>query len=103
MYDVCVWCVCVVYIGDTASYPDKVLGRLQLTGVCDSCDVCVYIGDTASYPDKVLGRRRMQSYDHSYHSGVCLCMCVYMSCKGVYMSSMCVYMSCRGMRRTQRL
>jgi len=30
----------------------------------------VYVaGDTASYPDKVLGRRRMQSYDHSYHSG----------------------------------
>ena len=30
----------------------------------------VYVaGDTASYPDGVLGRRRMQSYDHSYHSG----------------------------------
>ena len=30
----------------------------------------VYVaGDTASYPDKILGRRRMQSYDHSYHSG----------------------------------
>ena len=35
----------------------------------------VYVaGDTASYPDKVLGRRRMQSYDHSYHSGVLAAM-----------------------------
>jgi len=30
----------------------------------------VYVaGDTASYPDAVLGRRRIQCYDHSYHSG----------------------------------
>ena len=35
----------------------------------------VYVaGDTASYPDKILGRRRMQSYDHSYHSGVLAAM-----------------------------
>ncbi|EKX40522.1 hypothetical protein GUITHDRAFT_113308 [Guillardia theta CCMP2712] len=30
----------------------------------------IYVaGDTASYPDQVLGRRRMQSYDHSFYSG----------------------------------
>jgi len=31
----------------------------------------IYVaGDTASYPDRVLGRRRMQSFDHSFHSGL---------------------------------
>jgi len=31
----------------------------------------VYVaGDTASYPDRVLGRRRMQSFDHSFYSGL---------------------------------
>ncbi len=31
----------------------------------------IYVaGDTASYPDRVLGRRRMQSFDHSFYSGL---------------------------------
>jgi len=35
----------------------------------------IYVaGDTASYPDRNLGRRRMQSYDHSFHSGALAAM-----------------------------